>query len=61
MDRTGEYNYAKQNKTMPNTQRPNVLSDMWIVVHNKDGGRKEVFLTRKRVMKGGEYVCILEG
>ena len=40
MDGVGEY-HAKQNKPNPKNQRQNVFSDMWMLIHNRDGGARE--------------------
>ena len=37
MDEVREY-HAKWNKPNPKNQRPNVFSDMWMLIHNKGGG-----------------------
>ncbi len=41
MDGVGEY-HAKQSKPIPKNQRPNVLSDKWMLIHNgeEEGMRK---------------------
>ena len=40
MDGVGGY-HAKQNKTIPENQRPNVFFDMQMLIHNKGGIREE--------------------
>ena len=40
MDGAGEY-YAKQNKSIPENQRPNVFSDMRMLIHDGRGATRE--------------------
>ena len=53
MEETEDY-HAKWNKPVPKIERPNVLSDMWMLTHNKEQGRIEVNWVRQRGMKGRE-------
>ena len=41
MDGVGGY-YAKGNMSIPKKQRPNIFSDMWMIIHNGEAGYGQI-------------------